>query len=147
MRGWSLLWVIPVASALNMDMPVALLSSGRTASMNRMMPRPPIHWVSARQKRTPWEWASTSESILAPVVVKPEIISNIPSVNPIGLSLSISGISPKRPNTTQTVAVMMNPSRARMVVSALRRVSASATPPATTAAAAPTANPRQSDSP
>ena len=37
---------------------------------------PPIHWVSLRQKRTLGGIASTESRIVAPVVVRPEAVSN-----------------------------------------------------------------------
>ena len=40
-----------------------------------MMPMPPSHWVSERQKRIAREWLSMSAIALEPVVVKPDIAS------------------------------------------------------------------------
>ena len=39
------------------------------------MPSPPIHWVIDRQNNSPWGSASTSSMMVAPVVVKPDIVS------------------------------------------------------------------------
>ena len=51
------------------------------ASKKTRTPIPPIQCVKLRQNKAQWESASTSLKILAPVVVKPEIVSNKASVN------------------------------------------------------------------
>ena len=48
-------------------------------SMNTRMPMPPNQWVKLRQKSIPLSSASTSVRMLAPVVVKPETVSNTAS--------------------------------------------------------------------
>ena len=53
---------------------------GSTASRNTSTPMPPIQWVRLRQNRLAKLRASTSGRMLAPVVVKPEMISNRASV-------------------------------------------------------------------
>ena len=50
-------------------------SRGRIASAATMMPMPPSHWVSARQKRIAREWLSMSAIALEPVVVNPDMAS------------------------------------------------------------------------
>ena len=50
--------------------------SGITASRNTSTPMPPIQCVKLLQNSAQWESASTSLKMLAPVVVKPEIVSN-----------------------------------------------------------------------
>ncbi|OPY21884.1 MAG: hypothetical protein A4E24_00321 [Methanomethylovorans sp. PtaU1.Bin093] len=58
-----------------------------------MIPIPPIHWIKLRQKRILREWLSMSSRILAPVVVKPDMVSkkalrgDIPS--------TMNGMAPK----------------------------------------------------
>jgi len=47
--------------------------------MNTRMPMPPNQWVKLRQKSIPLSSASTSVRMLAPVVVKPETVSNTAS--------------------------------------------------------------------
>ena len=49
--------------------------AGRTARVKKMIPIPPIQWVRLRQKRMEWGRASMSEKAVAPVVVKPDIVS------------------------------------------------------------------------
>ncbi len=48
-----------------------------------MMPMPPIHWLSARQRNSARPKASKSRSTVAPVVVKPDIDSNTASIGPM----------------------------------------------------------------
>ncbi len=49
---------------------------GSTAMIKTRTPIPPIHWVRLRQKRRPRLMASTFVSMVAPVVVKPDTVSN-----------------------------------------------------------------------
>lgn len=49
---------------------------GSNARMNTRTPIPPIQWEKLLQNRLACESASTSLKMLAPVVVKPETISN-----------------------------------------------------------------------
>ena len=49
---------------------------GRIAKINTNTPIPPIQCVKLRLNRFAWLKASTSDRMLAPVVVKPEIVSN-----------------------------------------------------------------------
>ena len=53
---------------------------GTTASKNTRTPIPPIQWVKLRQNKPQWDIASTSSSMLAPVVVNPDIVSKRASV-------------------------------------------------------------------
>ena len=50
------------------------------AMVKNIIPKPPIQWVSERQNSNPWGNASTSSIIVAPVVVKPDIVSRKASV-------------------------------------------------------------------
>ncbi len=60
---------------------------GRTASMKTSIPMPPTQCVKLRQNSTLIGRASISESIVAPVVVKPETVSKkqfiAPSIAPL----------------------------------------------------------------
>ena len=56
------------------------LAMGITAKRNTKIPIPPIQWEKLLQKRVAWVIASTSVKIVAPVVVKPELISNTASM-------------------------------------------------------------------
>ena len=51
-------------------------SLGATASRNTSTPMPPTQWLKLRQYRMPRGRLSTSDKMDAPVVVKPETISN-----------------------------------------------------------------------
>ena len=53
---------------------------GMTAMINTRTPMPPIQWVKLRQNKPPMVRASTFGRILAPVVVKPEAVSNMASM-------------------------------------------------------------------
>ena len=53
---------------------------GRMANDRTMMPMPPIQWVRLRQNRMPRGRDSTSVSMLASVVVKPDMVSKKASV-------------------------------------------------------------------
>ena len=72
--GWSLVLMGPVDSAANTFTPPPT-SEGSRATVKNTIPRPPIHCVSDRQKRMPWGSDSTSSMIVAPVVVKPDMVS------------------------------------------------------------------------
>ena len=80
MRGRSLSWVMPVTSALNICIPPEVLSIGTTASVKRMIPRPPIHCVMHLQTSIDLGTLSSDGSTDAPVVVKPLIVSKKASV-------------------------------------------------------------------
>ena len=56
--------------------------------MNTSTPMPPTQWVKLLHMREAWEMASTSDRILAPVVVNPETDSKSASMK--------FGISPER---------------------------------------------------
>ena len=48
--------------------------------MNTRTPIPPIQWVNSRQNRQPRLRSSGFSRMLAPVVVKPETVSNQASI-------------------------------------------------------------------
>ena len=84
-RGLILSWVMPVTSALNICMPPEWLSMGMTASVNRIIPMPPIHCIMARHRCTPWLMSLTEFKTVAPVVVKPDMASKKASLYDRGL--------------------------------------------------------------
>ena len=64
------------------------------------IPKPPIHCVSERQKSIPCGKHSTSLIIVAPVVVKPDMVSKKASVKLSMYPPTIYGIVPNSENTT-----------------------------------------------
>ena len=54
-------------------------SLGTRARASTSTPTPPIHWVWARQNSTPRGWPSMKVNTVAPVVVKPDTVSNTAS--------------------------------------------------------------------
>ena len=110
-RGRSFSCVIPVTSALNICIPPDELSIGSTASVNRMIPMPPIHCISERHICTAWLSAALLSITEAPVVVKPDMASKKASDTLMLISLSMNGIIPNAENTTHTMAVSRNPQR------------------------------------
>ena len=84
--------------------------SGTTASRNTRTPIPPIQWVKLRQNIDVWDNDSTSSSMVAPVVVNPDIVSKRALVND-GISfVSTNGIHPKILSIIQLSAVETHPS-------------------------------------
>ena len=82
------------------------------AITNTRIPIPPIQWVKLLQKSIQRGRASTSERILAPVVVKPEAVSNTASIME-GMHPEIrKGSAPKILSTNQARATVINPSLA-----------------------------------
>ena len=75
MRGTSLPTVGPGTSARMMCIE-RLPLMGSTASTNTRMPMPPIQCVNSRQNIPPRVMLSGDVTTLAPVVVRPEIVSN-----------------------------------------------------------------------
>ena len=99
-RGCSLLRSGPVASA-EKTFTVPPTIDGSMAMVKKTIPSPPIHCVSERQKSSPLGSDSTSSMIVAPVVVKPDMVSKKASVNDRSVNPPIiKGIIPKRENIT-----------------------------------------------
>ena len=73
-RGCSFVFIGPVASAENTFTEPPTID-GNMAMVKNTMPRPPIHCEKVRQNSMPCGRCSTSSSIVAPVVVKPDIVS------------------------------------------------------------------------
>ena len=85
---------------------------GSTASRNTSTPMPPIQWVKQRQIIEQWLMISTSGMMLAPVVVKPETVSNSASMKRGISPVSTKGMQPNALITIQPSAVATNASRA-----------------------------------
>ena len=92
-------------------MNVALIfAGGRGQRMNTKTPIPPIQWVKLLHSNIQWERASTSERILAPVVVNPDTVSNIASIG-LGILPDITnGNAPAILKTIQLRATVTAPS-------------------------------------
>ena len=71
---------------------------------------PPIQWVKLRQIRIHFGSDSTSGKILAPVVVKPETVSNRASITLVMLPLKRKGRDPMILRTIQLRATVTKPS-------------------------------------
>ena len=76
---------------------------GNTATVKNTIPKPPTQCVIIRQKSIDLGNDSISCNIVAPVVVKPDIVSKKASVKPVMLSVSIYGSVPKSEKTTQHI--------------------------------------------
>ena len=110
MRGTSLPTVGPGTSARMMCID-RLPLMGSTASTNTRMPMPPIQWVKLRQNRMPLGSPSTAGRMLAPVVVKPETVSNRASTGFGMQPVSTKGTAPITEMNTQHSEVAAKPSR------------------------------------
>ena len=77
--GFNLSGVTPGASATKSCIP-PIPNSGNMATVNTIIPIPPIHWVKLRHIKIPLPMDSMSFKIEAPVVVKPESVSKNASV-------------------------------------------------------------------
>ena len=80
--------------------------------MKTSTPIPPIQWVKLRHMSMHLGIASTSLRILAPVVVKPDTVSNRASTKEGIAPESHIGIVPQRDRTIQLSATIINPSLA-----------------------------------
>ena len=88
---------------------------GMMASRNTRTPIPPIQWVKHLHSIMPCDILSTSLSMLAPVVVNPDIVSNSAFVNE-GISPEITnGMQPNILSSIQLNAVATHPSLRYMV--------------------------------
>ena len=75
-----------------------------------MMPIPPIQCVDARQKSKPMGNASISVKIVAPVVVKPETLSNHAFTKENSPPHKIYGIAPDKQDINQLKTTINRPS-------------------------------------
>ena len=90
--------------------PLPLSVLGTMASRNTRTPMPPTQWLKLRQYIMPFGRLSTSGKMDAPVVVKPETISNKASIN-LGMAPeSTKGRLPARERTIQLSATQTIPS-------------------------------------
>ena len=89
---------------------------------------PPIHWLRLRQSSTPCVRLSTSVAMVAPVVVKPDIVSNQQSEKVGNAPLSQYGNTPKMEYTIHTSATMAYPSRSATLRSARLPISSPSKP-------------------
>lgn len=83
---------------------------GTIASRKTSTPMPPIQCVKLRHSSAQCDRASTSSKMLAPVVVKPEIVSNSALVNE---GISLLNTNGRQPNTLRNIqlsAVATQPS-------------------------------------
>ena len=84
---------------------------GSRDSRNTRTPMPPIQWVKLRHSRMPLGRSSTPGRMLAPVVVKPDTVSNRASTG-LGMQpVSTKGTAPTTEMTIQLRAVAAKPSR------------------------------------
>ena len=89
---------------------VELPVSGSSAIINTSTPIPPIQCVKLLQNRPELLMASTSVRILAPVVVKPDIVSNSASIYDGMSPVSTNGTAPAALRTIQLSATLTKPS-------------------------------------
>ena len=102
--GWILSCVTPTASAENNCRLLPSLKAGRMAMAKNTIPRPPIQCVSERQKRMACDCVSMSSMMVAPVVVKPDMVSKKASATVGTLWLSRKGSMPQRLNKAHVSA-------------------------------------------
>ncbi len=81
--------------------------NGSNASDSTTMPIPPNHCVTQRQSCNPCGNASMSVSMVAPVVVKPDMVSKNASMGDEMQPDSQNGSIPNSENTTQTTATTL----------------------------------------
>ena len=112
-RGVSRSPVGPGASASSKLMPPEP-TVGSTATTNTITPIPPIHCVVARQNNTPGPVPSIGRKTVAPVVVNPEIDSNIASSNAGIQPVNTNGRAPTTISTTHANVTVTNTSRIRI---------------------------------
>ena len=72
---------------------------------------PPIQWVKLRQNRMPLGRSSTAGRMLAPVVVKPDTVSNRASTGFGMQPVTTKGTAPTMEMTIQLSEVAAKPSR------------------------------------
>ncbi len=89
---------------------------GTTARRKTRTPIPPIQWVSERHISDVCDIASTFVRMLAPVVVKPEAVSNTASVKEGISPVSMKGMQPAILSTSQERAVATQPSFMKTVM-------------------------------
>ena len=78
-------------------------NDGMTAMVKNTIPKPPIHCVNERQNSMPWGKPSTLSMTVAPVVVKPDIVSKKASVTWSMYPPMRNGSMPKAANAIHTI--------------------------------------------
>ena len=86
------------------------LDEGMMSSRNTTTPKPPMKCVALRQKSSESGSDSMSSSIVAPVVVKPETLSNQALVTVKGPPQRAYGSMPKRNDSSHDRTMIMYPS-------------------------------------
>ena len=115
MRGTSLPATGPGTSA-RMSTMERLSDIGTTAITNTSTPMPPTQCEKLRQNSTPCGSVSTCGRIDAPVVVKPEIISNSASTYEGIAPLMTIGSAPNAEMRIHAAATVTSPSRAKIAL-------------------------------
>ena len=92
------------------------------------MPRPPIHCVLARQKRVAWVIESMSVMTVAPIVVKPLMVSKKAEATSMRMK-RMKGSMPMSEKTTHERATTIKESAREKCSSALRRPRSRHVPP------------------
>ena len=96
---------MPVASAeKSFRSPVPMV--GRTAMVKNTMPIPPIQCVRLRQNKMDGGRLSMFVSTVAPVVVKPDMISKKAAATRVSYPPTSRGSMPTAVNTTQVIETM-----------------------------------------
>ena len=103
--GLSLSMPIPDVSAENILL-LRISPVGTRAKVNTTIPRPPIHCVMHRQNLSPWLSPSMSDITEAPVVVNPDMASNMASSILIPAS-NMYGIMPISEKSTHVSVTTM----------------------------------------
>ena len=77
------------------------------AMVKNTIPIPPIHWVRLRQKSKPLGIASRSSMMVAPVLVKPDIVSKKALATSGTCPSSKKGLMPISVKSTHTIDTTM----------------------------------------
>jgi|GEM_PF-3273277 len=103
------------------------------------IPMPPIQWLSERQKRIDFGSASTSVSMEAPVVERPDMVSKNASVGEGIAPETTNGTAPTTDASSHVTVTRKNPSRIVSEADFTRRSRTYKSPaPLTTASTVPT---------
>ena len=78
------------------------------------IPMPPSQWRNDLQNRIAWDCASTSIRTVAPVVVRPDMVSKTASAGVLKLPAKINGKAPNKAHAVHPSVVMAMPSRLPM---------------------------------
>jgi len=78
------------------------------------IPMPPSQWRNDLQNRIAWDCASTSIRTVAPVVVRPDMVSKTASAGVLKLPAKINGKAPNKAHAVTQAWVMAMPSRLPM---------------------------------